>query len=196
MKTRNMEMMTNTILLLFAAFIAGCNAQGEFYDKVFLKGAGERFNYCSIDTEGVDDPVSLCESSSSCQAMYDLNLNYLECIPVLTPNPADSTDDGDTSSGGDSGENDPVGEEEDETLEDSQNPGQEFLYLCENLMEGQEAELDENGSPIEEDNVLVCHFPNDDPSKAHTLCVGRPGWENGHSSHLLDHMGSCNELDF
>lgn len=150
--------------------------------------------------------------------MLDLNMNYLECIPVLSPNPDDGSSDGgdDTSSGGDDtgtdggsddgttgGGDDSIDDgsddnkEERDIYEDSENPGQEYQYLCEQiLLETTEDEFDEEGNLIVEEKVLVCHYPNNDAGKAHTICIGRPGWENGHSNHEKDHLGACNELDF
>ncbi len=224
MQTRKLKNnLVNLSILLGVIFFVGCNAQGEFYDKKFLEGLAEnqRLNWCSIDTEGVDDPVSVCESSIGCQAMLDINMNYLDCIPVLSPAPAtddtgtgddttsggDGTGDdgsgtdsgsGDTTSGGDdSADGSADDEDERDIYEDSENPGQEYLHICNTrLLETQEDEFDEEGNLVIEEKILICHYPNNDAGKAHTLCVGRPGWENGHSKHELDHEGACNELDF
>lgn len=222
METRKLKTrMVNFSIFLGVIFFVGCNTQGEFYDKKFLEGLAEknRLNWCSIDTTGVDDPVSVCESSVGCQAMLDINMNYLECIPVLSPLP--KTDDGgstddttsgggdtggdgsnsgsdDTTSGGDDS-GDSAGDDEDERniYEDAVNPGQEYQYLCQRIcLENEDDEFDDEGNLVVEEKILVCHFPAGNVGKAHTICVGRPGWENGHSKHELDHEGACNDQDF
>jgi hypothetical protein len=109
----------------------------------------------------------------------------------------DSGSDDTTSGGDDSG--DDVSDDEDERniYEDAVNPGQEYQYLCERiLLENQEDEFDDEGNLIVEEKILVCHVPSGNPGNAHTICVGRPGWENGHSKHELDHEGACNDQDF
>ncbi len=40
------------------------------------------------------------------------------------------------------------------------------------------------------DKITICHVPPGNPANAHTLTVGRNGW-NGHSRHKGDYAGPC-----
>ncbi len=40
------------------------------------------------------------------------------------------------------------------------------------------------------DKITICHVPPGNPANAHTITVGRNGW-NGHSRHKGDYAGPC-----
>ncbi|HAZ13409.1 MAG: hypothetical protein A2X86_14705 [Bdellovibrionales bacterium GWA2_49_15] len=168
------------VLSLFLVIIVtGCTPEEGFYEKEFLEAIvkANRTNYCEVDTSKNTDPAATCEAQSGCQVLHDADLNYLSCVPVLSPT-TDSVGNGE-GSGGSGGTTDSGVVLEDE-FEDEENPGQEFSYIC--------GEADQK--------VLVCHLPSGDSNKARTLCVARQGWEHGLSTQEGNRLGACNTNDF